>query len=745
MKNYESVKKKLFETLTRRIMVLDGAMGTMIQRRGLEESDYRGARFADHPVPLKGDNDLLTLTRPDIIKNIHRLYLETGADIIETNSFNSNLLSQADYGLESIVRELNIEAAKLAVEAVAEFAERHPDEPRRFIAGTIGPTGKTCSISPDVNNPGARSVSFDEMAADYKTAAMALVEGGVDILLIETVFDTLNCKAAILAITECSEELGQPVPVMISGTIADASGRTLSGQTVSAFLTSVSHCENLLSVGLNCSLGAEGLRPHVEELAENSPFHLSVHPNAGLPNEFGEYTQTPAEMAAVIASFAENGLLNIIGGCCGTTPEHIAEIAVAVRNMEPRTPPPPTHSRFSGLEMLEIRPENNFVNIGERTNVAGSRKFLRLIKEENFEEAVEIASHQVENGAQIIDVNMDDGMLDGVEVMTKFINLIASEPDISRVPVMIDSSKFEIGMAGLKCLQGKGIVNSISLKEGEEKFVQNAEMVRKLGAAALVMAFDEEGQADTVERRLAICSRSYDILVNKLGFSPHDVIMDLNIFAIATGMPEHNAYAADFINAIPLVKKACPGVLVSGGVSNVSFSFRGNNAVREMIHSVFLYHAINNGMDMGIVNPGQLAVYDEIPRDIRDIVEDAVLNRRPDASDRLLEAAENVRDAKTKEAENPEWRSGPVEERIAHAMIKGVLEFIETDVEESRLTMEAPVRIIEGPLMDGMSRVGKLFGEGKMFLPQVVKSARVMKKAVDYLMPFIEAEREKNG
>ncbi len=738
IKRSSEIRRELDTILAERIMILDGAMGTMIQRHNLTEEDYRGERFKHCSRDLKGNNDLLTLTQPEIIAGIHIKYMEAGADIIETNSFNSNSFSQADYGLEELVYELNFEAAKLAKVAVDTFIAANPSR-RCFVAGSIGPTGKTCTMSPDVANPGHRDVTFDQLVETYSVAVDALLEGGADIILIETVFDTLNCKAAIFAINSVCEKRKFSVPIMISGTISDASGRTLSGQTVEAFMISVMHTPNFLSIGLNCALGAKDMRPHIEELSVKTPLHISAHPNAGLPNEFGEYDQTPEQMAELIAEFAESGFLNIIGGCCGTTPEHIKAIAEAVSNHPPRKIPKiRDYCRLSGLESLNIRPENNFVNIGERTNVAGSRKFLRLIKEESYEEALSIARDQVENGAQIIDINMDDGMLEGVETMTHFLHMIASEPEIARVPVMVDSSKFEVIEAGLKCIQGKGVVNSLSLKEGEEAFVKRAELVRKMGAAILVMCFDEEGQADSYQRRLDITKRAYNILVHKVGIPPHDIIIDPNIFAIATGIPEHNAYAKEFIDSVKAIKEQCPGVLISGGVSNVSFSFRGNNAIREMIHSVFLYHAIQNGMDMGIVNPGQLTVYDDIPDDLKEAVENAVLNLTPDAADKLLEAAESVQDVAKKEAEHPEWRKDPANERIAHAMIKGVVEFIIEDVEECRAKVADPVEVIEGPLMSGMGRVGELFGAGKMFLPQVVKSARVMKKAVDYLMPYIE-------
>jgi 5-methyltetrahydrofolate--homocysteine methyltransferase len=743
MRNYKKINLKLKEILAKKIMILDGAMGTMIQRHKLTEEDYRGARFADYSGHLKGNNDILTLTASQIIAGIHLEYLQAGADIIETNSFNSNSFSQADYNLKDIVYELNLEAAKLARKTVDEFVAANPDR-ECFVAGSIGPTGKTCSMSPDVNDPGFRNVTFDGLVEAYYVAVSGLLEGGADFLLIETVFDTLNAKAAIFAIDKFNDENDTAISVMISGTISDASGRTLSGQTVEAFLNSVVHAENLLSIGLNCALGARDMRQHIEELAEKAQFYISAHPNAGLPNAFGEYDQGPAEMAGLVAEFAESGFLNILGGCCGTTPAHIKAIAEAVAEIKPRQIPEIVPCcRLSGLEALNIVHEMNFVNIGERANVSGSRKFLRLIKEEQYEEALSIARDQVENGAQIIDVNMDDGMLEGVAVMTQFLHMIASEPDISRVPVMVDSSSFDVIVAGLKCLQGKGIVNSISLKEGEEEFLKKAKIVKRLGAAVLVMAFDEEGQADTLERRISVARKSYDMLVNEAGFSPYDIIIDPNVFAIATGIEEHNVYAKDFIDAVKRIKEELPGVLISGGISNVSFSFRGNNTIREMIHSVFLYHAIGNGMDMGIVNPAQLTIYDEIPLDVRNVLEDAVLNRTPDAADKLLEAAETIQHSGEKVKEDPKWRLEQVEERIAHAMIKGVSDFIEEDVEECRKkTPDNPVRVIEGALMDGMNRVGDLFGAGKMFLSQVVKSARVMKKAVAYLMPYIEEKKK---
>jgi len=730
----------------RRMLVLDGAMGTMIQKRGLREEDFRGEIFAGHPVELTGNNDVLCLTAPDVIREIHEAYLDAGADIITTNSFNSNAFSQEAHGLSDRVRELCLAAAGIARRA-ADSAEKRDGRPR-FVAGCLGPTGKTCSISPDISDPAKRDVYFDQMMEAYLESATALIEGGADLLLIETVFDTINCKAAIRAAERARAATGRSVPLMISVTVADASGRTLSGQTVEAFLISVSHAENLFSVGLNCSLGAEGMRPWLEELALAAPFRVSVHPNAGLPNEFGEYIQTPETMAKTIAEFAEAGLVNIVGGCCGTTPAHIAAIADAVSGAVPRAPAEkPGYCRLSGLEPLDIRPEMNFVNIGERTNVAGSRKFLRLVKEEKFEEAAAVAREQVENGARIIDVNVDDGMIDGPAAMSRFLDMIGSDPEIARVPVMIDSSDFDVVEEGLKHLQGRGIVNSISLKEGEEKFLEKAVAIRRMGAATLVMAFDEKGQADTFDRRVEICERAYKLLVEKAGYVPSDIVMDPNVFAIATGMPEHDSHARDFIDAVAEIKKRCPGALVSGGISNVSFSFRGNDAIRGAIHAVFLYHAIANGLDMGIVNPAHLTVYDEIPEDLREIVEDAVLNRRPGASERLMEVAEKFAAEADggKSREDPEWRSAPPHDRIFHAMLKGEDKYIVEDVEERMGELGSAVGVIESSLMDAMRHIGDLFGEGKMFLPQVVKSARVMRKAVDYLTPFIEKERGSGG
>jgi 5-methyltetrahydrofolate--homocysteine methyltransferase len=727
--------------LARRILVLDGAMGTMIQSYHLAEGDYRGDRFADWPRDLKGHNDLLSLTQPRVIRAIHAAYLEAGADIIETNSFNSTAISLADYGMESLVYELNHGAARLARDVADEFEARDPDSPR-FVAGVLGPTNRTASISPDVNDAGFRNVGFDQLAATYTEAARGLLEGGADLLLIETIFDTLNAKAAIFALETLFQELGFRVPVMISGTITDASGRTLSGQTTEAFWNSVAHARPL-SVGLNCALGAKQLRQYVQELSRVAPVFLSTHPNAGLPNEFGDYDESPEYMAGVLREFAEHGLVNFVGGCCGTTPAHIRAIADAVRDLPPRHPPlPPSRGRLSGLEPLTIGPDSIFVNVGERTNVTGSRKFAKLILAGEYEAALEIARQQVENGAQLIDVNMDEGMLESQQAMTTFLQLIAAEPDISRVPLVIDSSKWSVIEAGLKCVQGKGVVNSISLKEGEEEFVRQATLVRRYGAAVIVMAFDERGQADSAERKVEICTRCYRILTQRVGFPPQDIIFDPNVFAIGTGMEEHNNYAVDYIEATRRIKAALPHVLVSGGVSNVSFAFRGNDPVREAIHAVFLYHAIEAGMSMGIVNAGQLPIYSDIPPDLLQRVEDVVLNRRPDATDRLLEIADSVKGQAAANGGDLAWRDAPVAKRLAHALVEGIADYIVEDTEEARLQAERPIQVIEGPLMDGMNVVGDLFGAGKMFLPQVVKSARVMKKAVAHLVPFIEAEKD---
>ncbi len=726
--------------LSSHILVLDGAMGTMIQRYGLEEKDFRGERFKDHPHDLKGNNDLLSLTRPDIIREIHETYLEAGADIIETNTFNGTSVSQSDYGTESYVYEMNKASALLARQAADKYTALDPEKPR-YVAGALGPTNRTASLSPDVNNPGFRAISFDELYTAYREQASGLLDGGADLLLVETIFDTLNAKAALFAINDLAEERGEKTPVMVSGTITDASGRTLSGQTVEAFLYSVSHID-LLSIGFNCALGAKELRPFVEELAAKAPFYTSVYPNAGLPNQFGGYDDTPEEMAPLIKDFLDHRYVNIIGGCCGTTPAHIRAFAGLARAAEVRDLPRRSDSlHLSGLEPLLVYPGSNFINIGERTNVSGSLKFARLIREGKYEEALSVARQQVENGAQVIDINMDDAMLDAREAMVKFLNLLASEPDIARVPVMLDSSKWEVLEAGLKCLQGKAIVNSISLKDGEEEFLRRAKKIRNYGAAVIVMAFDEDGQAASFEDKVRICRRAYDMLVEQLDFPPGDIIFDPNILTVATGMEEHNNYAIDFIRATQWIKENLPHARVSGGISNLSFSFRGNNAVREAMHSAFLYHAIRAGLDMGIVNAGMLQVYDEIPGDLLTLVEDVILNRRKDATERLIAYADKVKDSGRVEKKEEEWRSLPVAERLRHSLIKGITDHIDEDTEEARQQQGSALEVIEGPLMDGMNIIGDLFGAGKMFLPQVVKSARVMKKAVAYLEPFIQQEK----
>lgn len=736
---------QLKTALTERILVMDGAMGTMIQREGLGEDDYRGERFADWESDLKGNNDLLSLTQPEIIRGIHAAYLEAGADLIETNTFNAQRISLADYGMEALAYEFNLESARLARQACDAMTEKTPDRPR-WVLGALGPTNRTASISPDVNDPGKRNVTFDELVEAYLEQARGLVDGGSDLLIVETIFDTLNAKAAIFALETLFEEHERRWPVIISGTITDASGRTLSGQVTEAFWNSVRHARPL-AVGLNCALGAAEMRPYAAELARVADTFVSCYPNAGLPNAFGEYDETPDAMAGVVGEFAEAGLVNLLGGCCGTTPDHIAAIAKAASDQKPRVPAEVAPAlRLSGLEPLTVTEESLFVNVGERTNITGSARFRKLIQAEDYGTALNVARQQVESGAQVIDINMDEGMIDGVAAMDRFVKLVATEPDISRVPLMVDSSKWDVIEAGLKCVQGKSIVNSISMKEGVEPFIEHARLCRKYGAAVVVMAFDEDGQADSLQRRKEICQRAYDILTTEVGFPAEDIIFDPNIFAVATGIEEHAAYGTDFIDATRWIKEHLPGALVSGGVSNVSFSFRGNNAVREAIHAVFLYHAIQAGMDMGIVNAGALVVYDQVDPELRERIEDVILNRRPDSTERLLEIADSFNTGDTKqEAIAEEWRSLPVGERITYALVKGLDEHAETDTEELRQEISArggrPIEVIEGPLMDGMNVVGDLFGAGKMFLPQVVKSARVMKKAVAYLIPFIEAEK----
>jgi 5-methyltetrahydrofolate--homocysteine methyltransferase len=736
----------LEKALRERILVLDGGMGSLIQGYRLTEEDFRGERFADHPSDVKGNNELLVLTRPDVIEEIHRKYLDAGADILETNTFSSNRVSQADYSLEHLAKELNIEAARLARRACDVVTALDPERPR-WVAGALGPTNKTASLSPDVNDPGYRAISFDQLVGAYEEQTEGLVEGGVDVLLIETIFDTLNAKAAVFAIERYFERAGIRLPVMISVTITDASGRTLSGQTPEAFWYAIEHARPI-SVGLNCALGADDMRPYVEELSSLATCYTSVYPNAGLPNEFGEYDHTPEHMAKVIGEWAKSGWVNLVGGCCGTTPDHIRAIAGAVREYAPRAPASPEPvTRLSGLEPLRITPESNFIMVGERTNVTGSPKFSKLIQAGDLEGALAVAQQQVENGANLIDINMDEGLIDSEEMMRRFLNLVAAEPEISRVPIMIDSSKWSVIEAGLKCVQGKSVVNSISLKEGEEAFREQAKLIRRYGAAAVVMAFDEEGQAATTERRVEICTRAYRLLVDELGFDPSDIIFDPNVFPVATGMDEHRINAISFIEATRIIKQTLPHCKVSGGISNLSFSFRGNNRVREAIHAAFLYHAIQAGLDIGIVNAGMLEVYEEIPKLLLELVEDVLFDRRPDATERLVEFAETLKGegGPAKKEEQQEWRKGSVEERLKHALVKGIVEFIDQDVEEARQQYERPLHVIEGPLMDGMGVVGDLFGAGKMFLPQVVKSARVMKKAVAYLTPFMEKEKEEAG
>ena len=735
------------EEIRKRVLVLDGAMGTMIQQYGLSEADFRGERFKDIPGMMKGNNDILCLTRPDVIEEIHRKYLEAGADIIETNTFNATSVSMADYHMETFCREINLAAARLARRVADEFTARTPEKPR-FVAGSVGPTNKTCSMSPDVNNPAFRSLTFDDLCEAYTVQMEALLEGGVDAILIETIFDTLNAKAAIAAAEDSMKKRGRKVPLMLSVTVSDAAGRTLSGQTLDAFLASVQHAD-IFSVGLNCSFGARQLKPFLEQLARRAPYYISAYPNAGLPDSLGMYDQTPEEMAEEISEYINDGLVNIVGGCCGTTEKFIAAYQPLVAHACPHVPAEkPEHLWLSGLELLEVTPEINFVNVGERCNVAGSRKFLRLINEKKYDEALSIARKQVEDGAQILDINMDDGLLDAVGEMTNFLNLLASEPEIARVPVMIDSSKWEVIREGLKCVQGKCVVNSISLKEGEEVFLDHAREIQRMGAAVVVMAFDEQGQADTYARKIQVCERAYRLLVDKLQFNPADIIFDPNVLAVATGIDEHDNYAVDFIKAAGWIRKNLPEAHVSGGVSNLSFSFRGNNYVREAMHAVFLYHAIREGMDMGIVNPGTSVLYTDIPADVLERIEDVVLNRRPDAAERLVETAERLKagqeSAKSQDVDaRLAWRENTsVEARLQYALVKGVGDYLEDDLHEALMEYPNAVSIIEGPLMDGMNQVGELFGSGKMFLPQVVKTARTMKKAVAVLQPFIEAEKE---
>lgn len=744
--------KTIQQLIRERILVLDGAMGTMIQQYNLSEADFRGERFKDIPGQLKGNNDLLCLTRPEVIEDIHRKYLVAGADIIETNSFNATSVSMADYHVQAYCREINLAAVRLARRMADEFTALNPEKPR-FVAGSVGPTNKTCSMSPDVNNPAFRALTFDELQTAYCEQMEALLEGGVDALLIETIFDTLNAKAAIRAAELSMEKTGRRVPLMLSVTVSDIAGRTLSGQTLDAFLASVEHAD-LFSVGLNCSFGARQLKPFLEQLALRAPYYISAYPNAGLPNSLGQYDQTPEDMAAEVKEYIEEGLVNIIGGCCGTTEQYIAKYQDLIQGVQPRVPVKKhAHLWLSGLELLEVSPEINFVNVGERCNVAGSRKFLRLINEKKYDEALSIARKQVEDGALVIDVNMDDGLLDAAQEMTTFLNLVASEPEIARVPIMIDSSKWEVIRAGLKCVQGKCIVNSISLKEGEEVFMAHAREVKQLGAAVIVMAFDEKGQADTYSRKIEVCERAYRILVDKVGFAPEDIIFDPNVLAVATGIEEHNNYAVDFIQATGWIRKNLPGAHVSGGVSNLSFSFRGNNYIREAMHAVFLYHAIQQGMDMGIVNPATSVLYTDIPQDILERIEDVVLNRRPDAAERLIETAERLKQEKEGTASQEGnasaqllWRNNTtVEERLQYALVKGLSDYLEEDLQEALSRYPNAVSIIEGPLMAGMNHVGDLFGSGKMFLPQVVKTARTMKKAVAILQPYIEAEKEEGA
>ena len=740
--------KTIQELVRQRILILDGALGTMIQKYNLTEEEFRGNRFVEQPGQMKGNNDLLCLTAPDVIRDIHRKYLEAGADIIETNTFNAQRISMADYHVEDYCREINLAAAKLARELADEYTAKNPEKPR-FVAGSVGPTNKTCSMSPDVNNPAFRAITFDELADAYQEQMEALLEGGVDAILIETIFDSLNAKAAVYAAMEAMKKVGREVPLMLSITVADTGGRTLSGQTLDAFLASVQHAP-IFSIGLNCSFGAKQLKPFLKQLASRAPYYISAYPNAGLPNSLGEYDQTPEDMAGEVKEYIDEGLVNIVGGCCGTTEAYIAKYVPLVEGAKPHVPCPASENFcISGLELLEQSEEVKFINVGERCNVAGSRKFLRLINEKNYEEALGIARKQVEDGALVIDVNMDDGLLDAKEEMKTFLHLIMSDPDIARVPIMIDSSKWDVIEAGLKCLQGKSIVNSISLKEGEEKFIERARMIKRLGAATVVMAFDEQGQADTYERKIEVCGRAYRILTEQVGFNPYDIIFDPNILSVATGIEEHNNYAVDFIRATGWIKQNLPGAHVSGGVSNLSFSFRGNNYIREAMHAVFLYHAIQQGMDMAIVNPATSVLYSDIPADVLERIEDVVLNRRPDAAERLIETAEALKassaNVSAQSSNQQAWRETSVEERLQYALVKGLGEYLETDLQEAVQKYPKVVDIIEGPLMEGMNQVGELFGAGKMFLPQVVKTARTMKKAVSILQPFIESGREEGS
>ena len=740
--------KTIQELVRQRILILDGALGTMIQKYNLTEEEFRGGRFVEQPGQMKGNNDLLCLTAPHIIRDIHRKYLEAGADIIETNTFNAQRVSMADYHVQEYCREINLAATKLARELADEYTAKTPEKPR-FVAGSVGPTNKTCSMSPDVNNPAFRAITFDELVDAYQEQMEALLEGGVDALLIETIFDSLNAKAAVYAAMEAMDKTGRQVPLMLSVTVSDTGGRTLSGQTLDAFLASVQHAP-IFSIGLNCSFGAKQLKPFLQQLASRAPYYISAYPNAGLPNSLGEYDQTPEDMAREVKEYIDEGLVNIIGGCCGTTEAYIAQYVPLVEGAQPHVPASETDAFcLSGLELLEQSAEVKFINVGERCNVAGSRKFLRLINEKNYEEALGIARKQVEDGALVIDVNMDDGLLDAKEEMKTFLNLVMSDPDIARVPIMIDSSKWEVIEAGLKCLQGKSIVNSISLKEGEEKFIERARMIKRLGAATVVMAFDEQGQADTYQRKIEVCERAYRILTSRVGFNPHDIIFDPNVLSVATGIEEHNNYAVDFIRATGWIKQNLPGAHVSGGVSNLSFSFRGNNYIREAMHAVFLYHAIQQGMDMAIVNPATSVLYSDIPTDVLERIEDVVLNRRPDAAERLIETAEALKassaNVSTQASGQQAWRETSVEERLQYALVKGLGEYLEADLLEAMQKYPKVVDIIEGPLMEGMNRVGELFGAGKMFLPQVVKTARTMKKAVSILQPYIEAGREEGA